>query len=169
MDRENSSKLVNQATLMAELAEQWQQAIDAGFAISIFLIDVDDFSHLNNKKTHFEAIVSAVDQLLQRQTDFITPFDRDRILFVTSHLDFKRSKLLAERLHQAIAALKIPRDNSPASPYVTVSIGHTTYAPQPDDDYGVLDMIATVIRHTKTAKTDGGNTSHTRLHSHILK
>lgn len=169
MTKTGSSRLVNQSVLMAELAGQWQAAIEIGFPVSVFLIDVDDFSHLNNKHAHFEAVVNAVDGLLQRETDLITVFDQDKILFMTSHLDFKHSKALAERLHQAVSALEIPRDNSPASPYLTVSIGHTTYTPQPDDNYGVLDMITTVIKHTHTAKVEGGNTTRTRLHSHLLK
>lgn len=165
----NTSKLVSQSTLITALASEWQQATDEGYAISVFLIDVDDFSHLSNKNSHFNAIVNAVDGLLQRQTDLITPFDRDRILFMTSQLDFKHSKVLAERLHQVVADLQIPRENSQASPYVTVSIGYSTYSPQPADDYGVLDMIATVIKHTQSAKKAGGNTSRTRLHSHVLR
>ena len=77
--------------------------------------------------------------------------------------------LLATRLHKAIASLKLFHPQSPTGRYATVSIGHSTYAPEPNDCYGVLDMLATVIKFVRDAKHEGGNQSKSRLHSRVLK
>ncbi len=161
--------LIDQASLLQTLIEQWHKAVNEDFAISVFIIDVDKFSQMENKSACFEQILEAIHKQFHRETDFIARFNRKQVMAITSHMSYRQTTQLANRLHKAIAALKIFHPHSPTGRYATVSIGHSTYAPEADDCYGVLDMLATVIKFVRDAKFEGGNQSKSRLHSRVLK
>ncbi|WP_438970889.1 diguanylate cyclase domain-containing protein [Methylophaga sp.] len=165
----NDDTLIDQATLLETLIQQWHQAVKEDFSISVFIIDVDKFTRLENKSDCFEQILKAIRRQFQRETDFIARFNRKQVMAISSDMTFRQATQLANRLHKAIAALKIFHPHSPTGRYATVSIGHSTYAPEQSDCYGVLDMLATVLKHTRDAKYEGGNQSKTRLHSRVLK
>lgn len=161
--------LIDQATLLQTLLNQWRKAVEQDFAISVFIIDVDKFSQMENKSACFEQIFEAIRQQFHRETDFIARFNRKQVMAISSHMSYRQTTQLSTRLHKAIAALKIFHPHSPTGRYATVSIGHSTYSPEPNDDYGVLDMLATVIKFVRDAKYEGGNQSRSRLHSRVLK
>ncbi|WP_273150657.1 diguanylate cyclase domain-containing protein [Methylophaga thiooxydans] len=167
--QDNDGILIDQATLLQTLINQWRKAVEEDFAISIFIIDVDKFSRMENKSVCFEQIFEAIRQQFHRETDFIARFNRKQVMAISSHMNYRQSTQLATRLHKAIASLKLFHPQSPTGRYATVSIGHSTYAPEPNDCYGVLDMLATVIKFVRDAKYEGGNQSKSRLHSRVLK
>jgi diguanylate cyclase (GGDEF)-like protein len=160
--------LTDQTTLLEQLIRHWRRSIADEFPVSMFLIDVDKFSLLENKSACFERILEATRQQFHRETDFIACFNRKQILAISSHMNFRQTTLLAGKLHKAIASLQIFHPHSPTGRYATVSIGHTTYSPVDNDCYGILDMLATAQRHVEQAKQSGGNCSKTRLHSRVF-
>jgi diguanylate cyclase (GGDEF)-like protein len=163
------NSLLNQSQLLEQLLVQWRRAETENLPVSIFIIGVDHFSQLENKSDHFDAIVTAISQQFQRQSDFISSYNRNQIMVITSGLSYRQSTQLASRLHQVVALLKIFHPFSPTGPYATVSIGHSTYSPAKNDSYGILDMMTTVQDHLNQARQAGGNCSRTRLHSRILR
>ena len=175
MDNKTSNRdspddiLTDQTTLLEHLIVHWRLAIKDDFPVSVFIIDVDKFSQLENKSACFERILNAVHAQFHRETDFIARFNRKQIMAITSHMNYHQTTQLAAKLHKAVAALEIFHPYSPTGRYATVSIGHTTYAPENNDYYGVLDMLATAQQHIEQAKQNGGNCSKTRLHSRVLK
>lgn len=165
----NTDILIDQTGLLQHLIDHWQQAFNDQFSVSMFIIDVDKFSLLENKSACFEKILNAIAQQFHRETDYIARFNRKQIMAITSQMTFRQSTQIATRLQKAVAALEIFHPHSPNGRYATVSIGHTTYSPINNDDYGVLDMLATAQRHVIEAKKAGGNGVQTRLHSRVLK
>lgn len=161
--------LIDQTGLLQHLIDHWHQAVTDQLSVSMFIIDVDKFSLLENKSACFEKILNTIGQQFHRETDYIARFNRKQIMAITSQMTFRQSKQMATRLQKAVAALEIFHPHSPTGRYATVSIGHTTYSPVKNDDYGVLDMLATAQRHVVQAKKDGGNCTQTRLHSRVLK
>lgn len=160
--------LTDQTTLLEQLIKHWRHAIADEFPVSMFLIDVDKFSLLENRSECFEHILEAVRLQFHRETDFLACFNRKQILAISSHMSFRQTSLLAGKLHKAIAGLQLFHPHSPTGRYATVSIGHTTYSPVENDCYGILDMLATAQEHVQQAKQNGGNCSKTRLHSRIF-
>jgi diguanylate cyclase (GGDEF)-like protein len=161
--------LIDQTTLLEQLIRHWRDAIDEDTSVSMFIIDVDKFSQLENRSACFEQILEAIRQQFHRQSDFIARFNRKQIMAISSHMNFRQTTQLASKLHKAVHALQIFHPHSPTGRYATVSIGHTTYSPVENDCYGILDMLATAQRHIEQAKQSGGNCSKTRLHSRVLK
>jgi PleD family two-component response regulator len=161
--------LIDQTTLLKQLVESWQHAAVEDFSITLFIIDVDEFLQLENRSACFDQILTAIRQQFHRETDFIAPFNRRQIMAITSHMSFRQAGQLADKLHKAVAALKIFHPHSATGRYATLSIGHTTYSPIGNDGYGILDIIALCQQHVLQATQEGGNCSKTRLHSRVLK
>ena len=161
--------LIDQTTLLERFIQQWRRAVAEGHSVSMFIIDVDKFSLMENKSACFEQILASIRQQFHRESDFIARFNRKQIIAISSHMNFPQTTQLANKLHKAVAELKIFHPHSPTGRYATVSIGHTTYSPIANDCYGILDMIATTQQHIDQAKKQGGNCSRTRLHTRILK
>lgn len=161
--------LIDQTALLRQLVDHWQLSIADDFPVSMFIIDVDKFSLMENKSDCFEHILNAIRQQFQRETDYIARFNRKQIMAISSHMSYRQTTQLATKLHKAVATLEIFHPHSPTGRYATVSIGHTTYSPEENDCYGVLDMLSTCQQHVDRAKQNGGNCSKTRLHSRVLK
>lgn len=166
----DNSALISQASFLEQVVAQWQQAADNEDSISLFLIDVDQFDDIHHKSGCVRRIISALDDILNRDNDFITRFSRKKIMFLTSSMTYQQTRQLAERIHQVVAALglRLVEGDLKTAP-VTISIGHLTYAPIPDGSYGILDVISNVIKLCRQAKHTGGNCSKTRLFSRVLR
>jgi diguanylate cyclase (GGDEF)-like protein len=161
--------LIDQAALLEQMLTHWRHAETEGSTLSIFIIDVDKFSLMENKAVCFEQIVGSVRAQFNRDTDIIARYNRKQIIAITSGMDYQQTRLLADRIQKAIAQLEIFHPHSPNGRFATASIGHTTYAPIPHDNYGLLDMLITALDHTAKAKELGGNCCKSRFHSRILK
>ncbi|HET8807310.1 MAG TPA: diguanylate cyclase [Methylophaga sp.] len=165
-----NTAVISQAGFLDQLATQWQWAIDNEASISLFLIDVDHFDEIRHKSGCVKIIIGAIDGILQRENDFITCFNRKKIMFLTSGMSYQQTRQLADRLHQVVGALNLRKiEGDMASPAITVSIGHITYTPITDGNYGILDILSNLIKLCQQAKLAGGNCSKTRLHSQILR
>ncbi|EMR12504.1 response regulator [Methylophaga lonarensis MPL] len=170
-DTENLSPhhgVVTQSAFIELLASHWQNAQKAQYSLSLFVIDIDHFNNLTDKASISHQVFETLGQLFHRKTDALTRFGRNKILLMTTELSFKEAGLMAQRIHQAIQALALTSPQTPSG-QVTVSIGHTTYTPAQEDDFGVLDQLSETLKHQQAASDQGGNTSHTRLYSQILK
>lgn len=161
--------LIDQTTLLEHLIHHWRSAVAENSPVSMFIIDVDKFSQLENKSACFEQILEIIRQQFHRESDYIARFNRKQIMAISSHMNFRQTTQLASKLHKAVHSLQIFHPHSPTGRYATVSIGHTTYSPVENDCYGILDMLATTQHHIDQAKQSGGNCSKTRLHSRVLK
>ncbi|MCC5796480.1 MAG: diguanylate cyclase [Methylophaga sp.] len=160
--------VVTQSVFIELLASQWQNAQRSQHSLSTFLIDIDHFNNLTDKSNIAHQVFETVGALFHRKTDALTYFARNKILLMTTELSFKEAGQMAERIHHAVQALALTTPQTPSG-QVTVSIGHTTYTPEEDDDFGVLDQLSETLKHQQAASDMGGNTSHTRLYSQLLK
>lgn len=161
--------LISQASLLSLLVSHWQQAIDRKHSVSVFLIEVDNFSALTRKAACFNKITQRIRGLLNREDDFIARFNRKKLIFITTMLDFRQADQLAQRLHQEITKLDFSLHTHANPSKISLSIGHLTYMPEQNEAFGPLDMLNTVFDHCRMASESGGNCSKTRLHSRLLK
>lgn len=161
--------LISQERLLQALISHWQQAVEKKQSVSVFLIEVDNFSSLNRKSACFNTITQSICSVLHRQDDFIARFNRKKLIFITTMLDFKQAAQLANHLHQTVNALELVQHQRVDQTPISLSIGHLTYMPEKNETFGPIDMLETVFEHCRHASESGGNCSKTRLHSRLLK
>lgn len=117
--------------------QEWGRSLRDGLPISFAMIDVDKFKQFNDNYGHgagdecLVRIARAINGCVQRPGDLLARYGGEEFaaIMVNTHID--GALRMAERFHEAVAALQIPHAYSTAAPYVTISIGLATTVPAP--------------------------------------
>jgi diguanylate cyclase (GGDEF)-like protein len=127
-------------------------------AYSILLLDVDYFKAFNDSQGH-----QAGDDCLTRVAgsitagcralDLIGRYGGEEFIVLAPETDNAGGLALAERIHACVADMKLPHPASPTSPWLTVSIGVATSAP----DEPWESVVRRADEALYTAKQNGRN------------
>lgn len=125
-----------------------------GSAVSIGMVDVDEFKSINDNFGHSfgDEVLKGVAKSLRdslRATDFVARHGGEEFLIVLSQTSIAEARLVAERLRQAVSGSEIA--GLPQETRVTVSIGLTEYRPKDPLDSTIARADAALYR----AKTQG--------------
>lgn len=147
----------NRRALMTVMEQTMAQAQRYDWSCSLLLIDIDDFSRINDQQGW-----DAGDQLLQqvvaalyklkRTADFLARYGDDQLVLFLPETNGEQGRLAAERVRSLIADLVIPYPTGELS--CTASIGVA-------DLQGSEDLAADMLRRAeaslKEARREGGN------------
>lgn len=99
-------------------------------ALSLLMIDVDDFKHINDRHGHkngdlvLQETVKALSEV-NRQTDLIFRFGGEEFVVILNETNLPGALVIAERIRETVQALSIEL-NSNETLSLTVSIGATS-------------------------------------------
>jgi diguanylate cyclase (GGDEF)-like protein len=137
----------------------WQR--DDGEDVSIVMLDVDHFKLFNDRYGHqagddcLVMVAQAIKACLRQPGDMLARFGGEEFIAVLPQTDLGTAQAVAERIRQAVAALRIPHEASSAAAVVTVSVGVASWAVQPEQ------VVATLLKAADDAlyraKKDGRN------------
>lgn len=147
----------NRRALMTVMEQTMAQAQRYDWSCSLLLIDIDDFSRINDQQGW-----DAGDQLLQqvvaalyklkRTADFLARYGDDQLVLFLPETNGEQGRLAAERVRSLIADLVIPYPTGELS--CTASIGVA-------DLQGSEDLAADMLRRAEAslreARREGGN------------
>ncbi|WP_181885507.1 GGDEF domain-containing protein [Trinickia dinghuensis] len=156
--RDGLTGVFNRAYFDERYPRELTQAAAAARPLAVLLVDVDHFKAYNDALGHLAGdeclrrIAQTLDRALMHPGDFVARYGGEEFVVVLPACDALASLTTAERLRRSVADIAMA---GPASPYVTVSIGHASCeshnAPQP----------ATLLAHADEAlyraKTLGRN------------
>lgn len=117
---------------------EWGRAARSRGAISLLMIDLDDFKSLNDRYGHAAGdrclvkTARALEEMLHRNADLVARYGGEEFAVVLVDSDEHGALLVAERMRAGIAALGIPNPN-PRGDFLTASIGVATLRPAPGD------------------------------------
>lgn len=129
--RDGLTGVFNRAYFDERYPRELALAREAGYPVSILLVDVDHFKDYNDAFGHLAGdeclrrIAHTLAAALTRQTDFVARYGGEEFVVVLPACDPRVGASTAERLRQAVADMKLPGP-SEKSPYVTISIGHAS-------------------------------------------
>jgi len=153
--------LPNRQTFQMRLAEETARADPRrrGHSLSVLLIDIDDFRHINDTYGSSSGDVALRDiaALLKRQVrvyDVVAYYGDDEFALILPETDIDAALEVAARIRERIAGLTVV--DEAASFRLTVSIG-TAMAPMHGDS--APEVIRAAYRAVHAAKTTGKNRS----------
>ena len=145
--------LRNRRSLDAELPVEVQRARRYDRPVSVALLDVDHFKHVNDTARHAAGdewlrLVAGILQERLRGSDAAYGYGGEELVLLLPETDEEAATIVAERLREAVAAAVGPA----AYPHVTVSIGAATatYAMA-----GASDLLAAADTALYAAKRGG--------------
>jgi two-component system chemotaxis family response regulator WspR len=140
--------LSNRRYLDEYLSAEWRRGAREEAELAMLMIDVDNFKPYNDTYGHvagdeaLKRIASTVASCLGRPGDLAARFGGEEFAVVLPGTPASGARLLAEKIRVEIEALQVPHASSPASEYMTVSIGGAALVPTLDAPLTALVELA---------------------------
>ncbi len=140
---------------------EWNRCLRYQRPIALILLDIDYFKKYNDCHGHLAGdecltkIGQTLKHSLSRSTDLSARYGGEEFIVILPEAQKEESLKIADMLRQKIEALYIPHGQSPASSYVTVSIGVAFTVPNIDSSHEALFTVADKALYQATA--DGRN------------
>jgi diguanylate cyclase (GGDEF)-like protein/PAS domain S-box-containing protein len=141
------------------LRNEWRRCTRAPLALSIVLIDIDDFKEFNDAFGHLlgdEALCSvsrALTGALHRSDDVVARFGGEEFAVVLPGTDSSGALVVAERLVKAVRSVAIRQAPGRA---MSVSVGTASWHPE-DPTITAADLLARADEALYAAKAAGKN------------
>lgn len=152
--------LGNRRALAAQVQQWASWASRYGSAVSVLLIDVDEFKVVNDAWGHtvgdqvLLAITSAICSSI-RSADLVARYGGDEFVLLAPELEPDGASSLANRIVKVVRELKVPTGGG-AYVSATVSVGIATLFDPPNSEPRAFDTIlAAADRSLYSAKRDG--------------
>lgn len=127
--------IANRRMFDSYMRKEWRRAMREQTTLSVVMLDVDFFKGYNDAYGHQQgdrclvAVATTLQQHVRRPADLAARYGGEEFVMVLPNTHAEGAMILAERVREAIQALKIEHRSSTVSPFVTVSIGVVTAVP----------------------------------------
>ena len=155
--------LANRRHFDERLPEEWARAKRNGTALSLLMVDVDNFGKFNNQHGHLagDACLQSVARTLaveiRRSADLAARYGGEEFVLLLPGTDEAGCEVLGERIRQALQDMSLPHPLNPPFQCVTVSVGGATGWPSAERFGDHLSLVAAADRALYAAKNNGRN------------
>lgn len=124
--------IANRRSFDRTLEVEWRRAVRRKSPLSLLMIDVDFFKHLNDRYGHpygdacLIQIAQALQSALPRTADLLARYGGEEFGIILSATDARGADTVAFRMREYIRALHLKNETS-IGQFVTISIGVATY------------------------------------------
>ncbi|MCC2617912.1 GGDEF domain-containing protein [Aestuariibacter halophilus] len=127
-NQDHLTGLLNRRALDRTLEQEIARSERFGHALSILMLDVDNFKHINDSLGHVQGdeVLKSIAHCLQqhvRDVDFVGRLGGDEFIVILIETDKRHALQVAERMRQQVS--KIPM--VAGLPTLTVSVGHAQF------------------------------------------
>ncbi|BBG65770.1 diguanylate cyclase/phosphodiesterase (GGDEF & EAL domains) with PAS/PAC sensor [Hydrogenimonas sp.] len=149
--------LWNRGYLEEMLEIEFKRARRYGHNVSIAVVDLDHFKHINDNFGHMagDEVLRQVSEHIRsciRETDFVGRYGGEEIVVILPETDIKTAKVIAEKIRETIEANPVEFEGQTIN--VTSSIGVSNLRPEHKD---YLEVFAEADEALYHAKENGRN------------
>jgi two-component system chemotaxis family response regulator WspR len=161
MNSDGLTGLSNRRHFDEYLELEWRRSLRDQSQLSLLMIDVDYFKSYNDSFGHVEGdealrkVATAIRDASARPSDLPARYGGEEFVLVLPNTSPGGARLVAEKLRQTVASLKIPHNTPAEGASLTISIGLATMVPQAGSDCRLL--ISAADRGLYLAKNNGRN------------
>jgi diguanylate cyclase (GGDEF)-like protein len=162
--RDGLTGIANRSYFEETLAREWRISARQGEMFSVVMFDIDFFKQYNDTYGHLAGdeclrrVAQTAAQNVHRPRDMVARFGGEEFAVVLPDTPVEGAINIAERLRQAILALRIPHANSQVAlpePIVTISLGVASVLAQPTASPS--QVVAQADKALYLAKSQGRN------------
>jgi diguanylate cyclase (GGDEF)-like protein len=156
------TQIPNRRGLDEYLLREWGQHARLQQPLSLLLCDVDHFKLYNDCYGHqtgdecLKEVANTIRGCL-REDDLVARYGGEEFAMVLPHTPRERAVQIAEQVLCRLAAIAMPHAASPASGYVTLSIGVACQIPPPRNTADARALVEEADRNLYLAKHQGRN------------
>jgi len=150
----------NRRNFDERLRLEWEHSKRDQTALSILMIDIDNFKPYNDTYGHLQGdmalqtITKVIKQSLSRSIDFAARWGGEEFAVLLPNTNLPGASNIAEQIRKTIESTLIPRSNGEPTK-VTVSVGVNTHTPDPESS--IHDFFAGADQALYAAKGLGKN------------
>jgi two-component system chemotaxis family response regulator WspR len=140
---------------------EWRRSLREQSQLSLLMIDVDYFKAYNDSFGHLEGdealrkVAAAIKDASARPSDLPARYGGEEFALVLPNTSPGGARLVAEKLRQTVAALKIPHNSPSEGSSLTISIGLSTITPTAGSN--CRELISAADKGLYSAKNNGRN------------
>jgi two-component system, cell cycle response regulator len=149
--------LPNRRAFDRQFNAEFKRARRFGEALSVLLIDVDHFKHINDQHGHLVGddvlrnLAATLRTSLPRQFDILARFGGEEFAVVLPHTDREAALHVAERMRAAVEQTSIQTSGGERFVTISIGIGHhaTRVSPEPQTTHDLLDEADRCLYESK--------------------
>jgi len=159
--RDGLTGLANRRHFDDMLQQEWRRAERDGAAVSLVMMDVDNFKKFNDQYGHqagdlcLKAVARVIAAEARRPADLAARYGGEEFVLLLPNTDEVGCALVAERIRQSLETLNVPHALNPPTKRVTMSIGGATGWPNAETQGNHPSLIAAADRALYAAKHAG--------------
>lgn len=152
----------NRRSYDEKLQREWELAINNNQPISLLMIDIDHFKLYNDAYGHqqgdhcLQVVAKSLQQTLEGTGHFVARYGGEEFSVIIRDCDEKCTFQVAETLRTTIESLKIPHAHSSIGPFLTISIGMSSF--NPTREASLHDLMKYADQALYETKRNGRNT-----------
>jgi diguanylate cyclase (GGDEF)-like protein/PAS domain S-box-containing protein len=157
------TQIANRRCFDERILYEWQRLYREQQPLSLLMFDVDYFKRYNDHYGHqlgdecLLRISQTVDQLVCRPADLVARYGGEEFIVILPNTNLEGAIAVAKNLHEAIADLQIPHQDSDVSDMVTISMGIASDIPNLErSPYVLINQVDQALYY---AKQQGRNRS----------
>jgi diguanylate cyclase (GGDEF)-like protein len=153
--------IANRRSFNESLHQEWKRAARNNMPLSVIMIDIDHFKPYNDNYGHgtgddcLQRVAEALRDAMQRPSDIIARYGGEEFAALLPETDSQGADMVARKLLQSVADLRLPHEHSPVADHVTISVGHATGRATPDKTPD--DLLQAADNALYKAKESGRN------------
>ncbi|EIC22719.1 diguanylate cyclase domain-containing protein [Thiorhodovibrio frisius] len=134
-DLDPLTDLANRRALGLRLSQEWRRAERQQQPLGLLMADIDHFKAYNDHYGHvcgdtcLRKVAQRLAATVTRAGDMVARYGGEEFAFLLPGSSLADTVALAEKSAAAVRALAIPHAHSDAAPYITLSIGATSFIP----------------------------------------
>ncbi|NHZ96396.1 diguanylate cyclase [Massilia sp. CCM 8734] len=161
--------LANRRHLNELLESEWKRAVRSREALSVLMIDVDDFKRYNDHYGHLagdevlKTVADAVRAAAERPADLAARFGGEEFILVLPCTELAGALFVAEKLRMTLDMLALPHAAASSNTHLTVSIGVASTVPL------LGDRTQRLVGASDAALYEAKRTGRNRVCGHLLE
>jgi diguanylate cyclase (GGDEF)-like protein len=144
------------------LLREWKRSERAGKALSLVMLDIDNFKTYNDTYGHaagdecLKLVAQNLSDCLLKPYDFVARYGGEEFACILPETDNAGAILVAKRIRETINLKRILHSDSSIAPHITISIGVASI--NPTDKHDTQQFVKIADQMLYTAKKEGKNT-----------
>jgi diguanylate cyclase (GGDEF)-like protein len=154
--------VANRRAFDQTLEQEFKRAKRNRRPISLLLFDVDHFKLFNDTYGHqagdlcLRQLAQEVSNSIKRPGDMLARYGGEEFAIILPDTDAAGAGVIAQRILETVVSLAIRHENNSVGPYVTVSVGASTYTGG-DATFDSHNLVAMADKALYEAKSSGRN------------
>lgn len=162
VSRDSLTLVANRRAFDERIQVEWKTANRHKTPLSLLMIDIDNFKSFNDTYGHqagdhcIRRVAQVIGKSVLRGTDFVARYGGEEFSIILPATDARGAHTVAERVRHHVQLLRLMHKTSPASEYVTVSVGVATALPSKEGS-SIQELIEAADKALYRSKNRGRN------------